>query len=166
MPVSPIKAAVMGLRWVQRLSGARDGRIMKAGEGWLGMLRTIFKSKIHRAVVTSADLHYEGSITIDRALLEAAEICEYERVQIVNIHNGARFETYAIAGPVGSGEICLNGAAARLVQIGDLVIIISYALMSDGEWQGFKPKVVLVDGKNRVVERRGGSNPEAAAPPP
>ncbi len=116
------------------------------------MLRTMFKSKIHRATVTEANLNYVGSITIDRDLLEAADILEYEQVQVVNINNGARFETYTIAGPAGSGVICLNGAAARLAQPGDLVIIISYAQMDEAELASFQPKVVLVDAQNRIVE--------------
>lgn len=116
------------------------------------MFLTMFKSKIHRATVTEADLNYVGSITIDEELLEVADILPHEKVQIVNNNNGARFETYAIKGPAGSGVICLNGAAARLVQPGDTVIIISYALMDREEARHFKPKVVLVDEKNRVQE--------------
>ncbi|HEX6972339.1 MAG TPA: aspartate 1-decarboxylase [Limnochordia bacterium] len=114
------------------------------------MLRTVCKSKIHRARVTEADLHYVGSITIDRRLMEAAEIAPYERVQVVNIHNGARFETYTMPGPPKSGQICINGAAARLAMVGDLVIIISYALMTDDELARHAPKVVFVDAANRI----------------
>ncbi|MFZ5818146.1 MAG: aspartate 1-decarboxylase [Bacillota bacterium] len=115
------------------------------------MLRTMFKSKIHRATVTEANLNYVGSITIDADLLKAADILEYEQVAVVNINNGARFETYTIAGPAGSGTICLNGAAARLAQPGDLVIIITYAQMDEAELRNHKPTVVLVDQANRIV---------------
>ncbi len=114
------------------------------------MFVTMFKSKLHRAVVTQADLNYVGSITIDEALMEAADIMPNEKVQVVNNNNGARFETYVIPGPRDSGIICLNGAAARLVQPGDTVIIISYAMMTREEARHFKPKVVLVDENNRV----------------
>ncbi|MEW5953909.1 MAG: aspartate 1-decarboxylase [Bacillota bacterium] len=114
------------------------------------MFVTMFKSKIHRATVTQADLNYVGSITVDEALLEAAGILPHEKVQIVNNNNGARFETYTIPGPRDSGVICLNGAAARLVQPGDTVIIITYALMDYAEAKEFKPTVVIVDEKNRV----------------
>lgn len=115
------------------------------------MFLTMFKSKIHRATVTGADLNYMGSITIDEALLEAAEILPHEKVQVVNNNNGARFETYVIRGPRHSGVICLNGAAARLVQPGDSVIIISYALLSREEAGSFQPVVVMVDGQNRIT---------------
>ncbi|MDD2402845.1 MAG: aspartate 1-decarboxylase [Clostridia bacterium] len=115
------------------------------------MYRTMLNSKIHRAVVTDANLSYMGSITIDSVLLEKAGILENEKVQIVNINNGARFETYAIAGAPNSGEICLNGAAARLVQKDDIVIIISYALISDEETQDHKPTVVFVDSNNKIT---------------
>lgn len=116
------------------------------------MMRTMFKSKIHRATVTEANLNYVGSITIDSDLLKAADILEYEQVAVVNINTGARFETYTIAGPAGSGVICLNGAAARLAQPGDLVIIITYAQMTEAELASFKPTVVLVDADNRIVQ--------------
>lgn len=119
------------------------------------MLRTMFKSKIHRATVTEANLNYVGSITIDSDLLKAADILEHEQVAIVNINNGARFETYTIAGPAGSGVICLNGAAARLAHPGDLIIIISYAQMSAEELVGFKPTVVQVDADNRMIQPVG-----------
>lgn len=118
------------------------------------MLRTFFRAKIHRAAVTEANLNYVGSITIDRDLLEAADILPYEKVQVININTGDRFETYAIDGPAGSGTICLNGGAARLAQPGDLVIIIAYALISSDELAGFRPKVVFVDGSNRIIEVR------------
>lgn len=117
---------------------------------WLNM----FKSKIHRATVTEANLNYMGSITIDAALLEAAGILPHEKVQVVNNNNGARLETYVIAGPRGSGVICLNGAAARLVQPGDTVIIIAYALLTPEEAATFRPTVVMVDGQNRISEIR------------
>ncbi|MEC0089724.1 aspartate 1-decarboxylase [Paenibacillus macquariensis] len=116
------------------------------------MFRHIMKSKIHRATVTEANLNYVGSITIDESLMEAADLLENEKVQIVNNNNGARLETYVIPGPRGSGVICLNGAAARLVQPGDVVIIISYAVISQEELSSHKPTVVFVDEKNQLVE--------------
>jgi len=115
------------------------------------MLIQRLKSKIHRAVVTQADLNYVGSITIDEDLMDAANLIEGERVQIVNNNNGERFETYVIIGERGSGMICLNGAAARLVQVGDLVIIMGYAWMEFEEAKQFKPSVVFPDERNRVV---------------
>lgn len=118
------------------------------------MLVNMFKSKIHRARVTEANLNYMGSITIDSALLEAADILPNEKVQIVNNNNGARFETYVIPGPKDSGVICLNGAAARLVQPGDTVIIIAYCLLSREEAVSFQPSVVMVNENNRPVEVR------------
>ena len=116
------------------------------------MFRTLLGGKIHRATVTQADLNYVGSITIDEDLLDAAGILVNEKVQIVNNNNGARLETYTIAGPRGSGVICLNGAAARLVQPGDVVIIMSYVLLSEPEISAHEPKVVLVDEANRIRE--------------
>ncbi|WP_138492932.1 aspartate 1-decarboxylase [Paenibacillus pinistramenti] len=116
------------------------------------MYRTMMKSKIHRATVTEANLNYVGSITIDEDLMEAADLLENEKVQIVNNNNGARLETYVITGPRGSGVICLNGAAARLVQPGDSVIIISYAQMSPEELKNHRPTVVFVDENNRPSE--------------
>ncbi|MDI3522633.1 MAG: aspartate 1-decarboxylase [Bacillota bacterium] len=116
------------------------------------MLLNLLKAKIHRATVTAADLHYEGSITVDRALMEAAGLLEHERVQVVDIDTGARLETYVIPGEAGSGTICLNGAAARLVQPGDKVIIMAYTWVSAEEAQGFRPRVVLVDQANKVKE--------------
>lgn len=116
------------------------------------MWREMMKSKIHRATVTNADLNYVGSITIDEALLEAANILPYEKVQVVNNNNGARFETYAIAGKRESGVVCVNGAAARLVQVGDILIIISYAWVDAAEMKDYQPRVVLVDEKNRIIK--------------
>lgn len=116
------------------------------------MFRTLLGGKIHRATVTQADLNYVGSITVDEDLLDAAGILVNEKVQIVNNNNGARLETYTIAGQRGSGVICLNGAAARLVQPGDVVIIMSYVLLSEPEISAHKPKVVLVDEANRIRE--------------
>jgi aspartate 1-decarboxylase len=113
--------------------------------------RTMLKSKSHRATVTDADLHYVGSITIDAELLQAANICEFEQVAVVDIDNGARFETYTIAGQPGSGEVKLNGAAARLVHRGDLVIVISYGLYDPAELAAHRPLVVHVDSRNRIV---------------
>ena len=116
------------------------------------MMRIMMKSKIHRATVTQADLHYVGSVTIDADLLDAAELLEGEQVAIVDNTNGARIETYVIPGPRGSGVIGINGAAAHLVHPGDLVIIMSYALMDEAEARAMKPRVVHVDGRNRVVK--------------
>ncbi|WP_128380674.1 aspartate 1-decarboxylase [Streptomyces cavernae] len=115
------------------------------------MFRTMFKSKIHRATVTQADLHYVGSVTIDTELLEAADLLPGELVHIVDITNGARLETYVIEGERGSGVIGINGAAAHLVHPGDLVIIISYAQVSDAEARTLRPRVVHVDAGNRIV---------------
>ncbi|WP_239614221.1 aspartate 1-decarboxylase [Cohnella mopanensis] len=120
------------------------------------MFRQMMKAKIHRATVTEANLNYVGSVTIDQDLLELVDILPDEKVQIVNNNNGARFETYAIAGPRGSGVICLNGAAARLVQPGDLVIIINYGLMSDEEARRHQPKVAILDERNQVVKLLAG----------
>lgn len=115
------------------------------------MQRHLMKSKIHRATITSADLHYEGSLTVDEDLLDAADLLKYEEVQIVNVNNGARFSTYVIPGPRGSGVIQLNGAAARLGMPGDLVIIISYGVFEESEAASYTPSVVFVDGHNRPV---------------
>jgi aspartate 1-decarboxylase len=115
-------------------------------------MRIMMKSKIHRATVTQADLHYVGSVTIDADLLDAAELLEGEQVAIVDNTNGARIETYVIPGPRGTGVIGINGAAAHLVHPGDLVIIMSYALMDEAEARAMKPRVVHVDGRNRVVK--------------
>ncbi len=114
------------------------------------MFRTLLGGKIHRATVTEADLNYVGSITIDEDLLDAAGICVNEKVAIVNNNNGERFETYTIAGKRSSGVVCLNGAAARLVQKGDIVIIMSYVMLSEPEIQTHQPKVVLLDGENKI----------------
>ena len=114
------------------------------------MLRTMCKSKIHRATVTGADLNYIGSITIDPELMEAADLLEYEQVAVVNVNNGARFETYVIPGERGRGEICLNGAAARMVHPGDKVIVISYAQYDEAEMEGYRPRFIFVDEQNRI----------------
>ncbi len=119
------------------------------------MFIEVFKSKIHRVRVTQADLNYIGSITIDEELLEAANLLEGEKVQIVNNNNGERFETYTIRGERGSGVICLNGAAARRVQVGDIVIIISYALMTPEEAKTFRPTAIFPDENNRLVKNEG-----------
>ena len=113
---------------------------------------TLLKGKIHRVKVTEAALDYVGSITVDLDLLEAAHILEYEKVQIVDINNGNRFETYTIAGPRGSGIVCLNGAAARQVQVGDLVIIMAYCNLSREEVENHHPYVVLTNEKNQITE--------------
>ncbi|MBV2154606.1 aspartate 1-decarboxylase [Kitasatospora sp. SUK 42] len=115
------------------------------------MLRTMLKSKIHRATVTQADLHYVGSVTVDEDLLDAADLLPGELVHIVDIDNGARLETYTIAGPRGTGVIGINGAAARLVHPGDLVILIAYGQMDTAEAKGYEPKIVFVDGQNRIT---------------
>jgi aspartate 1-decarboxylase len=112
----------------------------------------MMKSKIHRATVTDADLHYVGSITVDRDLMDAADLLEYEQVAVVDIDNGARLETYVIEGERGSGSICLNGAAARLVAPGDRVIIISYAEYDQAELEGYEPTIVHVDRGNRMID--------------
>lgn len=119
----------------------------------------MMKSKLHRATVTAADLNYIGSITIDSRLMEAADILPNEKVQVVNNNNGARLETYAIPGPPGSGVICANGAAARLVQPGDIVIIISYGIYTEEEARNLKPRVIFLDKGNRVVEAKEGEKP-------
>jgi aspartate 1-decarboxylase len=116
-------------------------------------MRIMMKSKIHRATVTQADLHYVGSIAIDRELMEAADLLEGERVTIADITNGARLETYVIPAPRGSGIIGINGAAAHLVNEGDLVIIMNYGMFEDAEARSLKPRVVHVDEKNRIVAR-------------
>ena len=115
------------------------------------MNRTMLKSKLHRARVTGSDLHYVGSITIDRDLLEAADILEHELVHVLDVDNGARLETYAIAGDPGSGEVTINGAAARLVSAGDTVIVVSYAAYSEAELERHRPRVVHVDASNAIV---------------
>ena len=115
------------------------------------MLRTMFKSKIHRATVTHSDLHYVGSLTVDADLLDAADLLPGEQVSVVDIANGSRFETYLIAGERGSGVIGVNGAAAHLAEVGHLVIVISYAQLSDAEARVFEPTVVHVDAGNRIV---------------
>jgi aspartate 1-decarboxylase len=112
----------------------------------------MLKSKIHRATVTDADLHYVGSITVDPDLLEAADILEHEQVAVVDIDNGQRFETYTIAGRRGSGDMCLNGAAARLVQPGDRIIVISYADYEPADLEGYAPRIVHVDTANHQVD--------------
>ena len=113
--------------------------------------RTLLNAKIHRATVTGADLHYVGSITIDRDLLAAANILENEQVHVVDIDNGARFETYTLGGEAGSGQICVNGAAARLVQRGDTIIVISYAEYSEEDLESYVPRVVHVNKNNEIV---------------
>jgi len=126
------------------------------------VLRTLFKSKIHRATVTQADLHYVGSVTVDADLMDAADLLPGELVHIVDIDNGARLETYVIEGERGSGVIGINGAAAHLVHPGDLVILISYAQVDDAEARAFVPSVVHVDAGNRIVEL----GTDASAPVP
>jgi aspartate 1-decarboxylase len=116
----------------------------------VSMNRLMFKSKIHRACVTQAELHYEGSLTIDEDLMDAADLLPYEKVSVVNINNGERFETYIITGKRGSKVMCLNGAAARKAMIGDRIIVISYAVMTDEEARKYKPTVVLVDEHNAI----------------
>lgn len=123
-------------------------------------MRTMLKSKIHRATVTEANIQYEGSITIDRDLMEAADILPYEQVHVLDIDNGSRLETYVIEGEPGSGVICINGAAARLVSAGDKVIIISYQTVSEADATGLVPRLVYVDGRNAIVrEHREAGSP-------
>jgi len=126
------------------------------------MQRTLLGGKIHRATVTQADLHYVGSITIDKNLMEAADLVEGEQVQVVDIDNGARLVTYAIEGPAGSGVIGINGAAARLISPGDLVIIMSFHLVDERERAGHRPRVVHVNARNEIVAL--GSDPSAPVP--
>ncbi|MGA8987893.1 aspartate 1-decarboxylase [Aeromicrobium sp.] len=126
------------------------------------MIRTMMKSKIHRATVTQADLHYVGSVTVDQDLLDAADLLPGELVHIVDVDNGARLETYTIAGERGSGVVGINGAAAHLVHPGDLVILIAYAQLTDAEARAFEPSVVFVDANNSVVGT--GSDPAEALP--
>ena len=115
------------------------------------MLRTFLRSKIHRATVTEANLTYEGSITLDPVLMEAAQISPYELVHVLNLNNGARFETYAIEGKRGRGTVCVNGAAARLAQAGDQVIILTYAHLTGPPPKKYQPRIVHVDAKNRIA---------------
>lgn len=129
------------------------------------MFLTVFKSKIHRATVTEANLNYMGSITIDETLLKAADIIPGEKVQVVNNNNGSRLETYVIAGAADSGIICLNGAAARLVQPGDTVIIITYAIMTKAEASAYQPRVIMVDEKNQLIKLRGAELHGEITPP-
>ena len=117
------------------------------------MLLTILKAKLHRATVTEANLNYTGSITIDRHLMDESGLLPHEKVQIVNINNGARFETYVIEGPRNSGIICLNGAAARLVQPGDKIIVMAYVQLTPEEANGFEPRVLLLNDDNTILER-------------
>ncbi len=129
------------------------------------MRRSLLKSKIHRATGTGADLHYMGSITIDRDLLAAVDLLPYERVHVLNLENGARVETYALAGARRSGQVRVNGAAARFFTKGDRVIILAYADVEDGELGGFRPRVAFVDARNRVTEVRvGGVRPYRRLP--
>ncbi|MDR7072513.1 aspartate 1-decarboxylase [Fictibacillus barbaricus] len=124
------------------------------------MFRTLMKAKIHRATVTESNLNYVGSITIDEDILDAVDMLPNEKVQIVNNNNGARFETYIIPGRRGSGVMCLNGAAARLVHEGDTVIVISYAMLDETEVRNHQPKVAIMDENNRIKEMLG-VEPEA-----
>lgn len=126
------------------------------------MLRTILQGKIHRARVTEANVDYEGSITIDAKLLRAAGILPYEMVHVLDVDNGARLQTYAIEGAPESGEICMNGAAARLIHRGDTVIILSYAQMEEFEARSYRPNLVYVDATNRIVRRVVGGQREPA----
>lgn len=124
-------------------------------------MRTMLKSKIHRATVTEANVAYEGSITIDKALIEAADILPYEHVHVLDVDNGARLETYVIEGERNSGDICINGAAARLIFKGHKVIIVSYQTVSEADAVSIVPKLVYVDSKNRIAQKREGLQPAA-----
>jgi aspartate 1-decarboxylase len=128
-------------------------------------MRTMMAGKIHRATVTEADLDYEGSITLDPVLMEAAGILPYEQVHILDVTNGARLETYAILGREGTGEVCINGAAAHLVHPGDLVIIVAYQQMTDEEAQACSPRVVHVDARNRILRTGVGDGHASNARP-
>lgn len=129
------------------------------------MLRTLMKSKLHRATVTASDVNYVGSITIDRSLVEAAQLVPHERVQVLSVTTGARLETYVMVGGRDTGEICLNGAAARLMHVGDIVIIISYGLYDDAETGTHVPVVVLCDERNQPRVLRGHELPVDASQP-
>lgn len=124
------------------------------------MRLNVFKSKIHRCRVTEANLNYEGSVTIDADLMEAADILPHEQVQVLNVNNGERFDTYAIRGPRGSGVVCLNGPAARLAHVGDLVIILTYASMEREELERHTPRVVMVDDRNRIRSAEPAAGPK------
>jgi aspartate 1-decarboxylase len=115
------------------------------------MLKEALRSKIHRCTVTDANLNYEGSITLDLHLMELVGIQEWDKVQVVNLNNGERFETYAIVGKPNSGDICVNGAAARLVQIGDILIVMAFGFFNEAESVGLQPRIVKVDGRNRPI---------------
>jgi aspartate 1-decarboxylase len=131
------------------------------------VLLTLCKSKLHRATVTQAELDYEGSISLDARLMKAADILPFELVQVLDVSNGARFETYAIEAAANSGTVCVNGAAARLVQVGDPVIVISYAQMTPAEAREHQPRIVVLDGENRIREERTEARRlSAAAGPP
>ena len=120
------------------------------------MTREMCRSKIHGATVTEANLYYRGSITIDQALLEAADILPYEKVQVVDLNNGERLETYAISGEKGSGRVCLNGAAARHVHTGDKIIVMAFSVVSDAEARIWDPKLIFVDERNRMTRATSG----------
>ena len=118
-------------------------------------MRTMLKSKIHRARVTDGNISYEGSVTIDKNLMDAADILPYEQVHILDVNNGARFHTYAIEGKAGGGEICLNGAAARMVAKGDVVIILTYHELEEAECKDYHPRLVYVDAENKITHTKG-----------
>ncbi|MHB2033389.1 MAG: aspartate 1-decarboxylase [Gemmatimonadaceae bacterium] len=128
------------------------------------MRRTMCKSKIHRAIITGADLAYEGSLTIDRNLMDAADILPYEKVQVVNVNTGSRLETYAIEGDPGTGTVQLNGAAARLGAVGDPVIVMSYAEYDESELDSFRARVVMVDRHNRPLQLEGAKSGRGQSP--
>jgi aspartate 1-decarboxylase len=123
----------------------------QAGNWAARMIRTLLKSKLHRATVTDANLHYEGSLTVDEDLLRAADILEHEQIDVYDISNGARLTTYAINGPAGSGQVCINGAAAHLIKPGDLIIVASYGQYQPAEAAVHRPRIVLVDEQNRAL---------------
>ena len=117
-------------------------------------MRIMLKSKIHRATVTDGNIDYEGSITIDKKLMAAADILPYEQVQVLNLNNGARFTTYAIEGEAGSGQVCINGAAARLAKKGDIILILAFCQVAEDEAATFLPRLVYVDSRNKIIETR------------
>lgn len=137
--------------WQTQIQELRRSLCKRSGME-ITMTITMLKAKIHRATVTQAELDYVGSITVDSALLAEAGILEYEKVQIVDVNNGARFETYTIAGEENSGVMCLNGAAARMVQTGDKIILMAYAQVTPEEAERMRPKVLFVDEKNRITK--------------
>jgi aspartate 1-decarboxylase len=158
MPVVRQKRNGRELRWLSRVP-----ELPPLHEKGLKMQRTMLKSKLHRVTVTHAELHYEGSCAIDENLLDAADIQEYQQIDIYNVNNGERFTTYAIRADRGSGTISVNGAAARKAAAGDLLIVATYAMMNEIELQNFEPDLVYVDARNRITHHSKRIPPQAVA---